>query len=46
MCAKPSSVSQPAVPLAASTTLTGFFGRSSVAENLHPSHLVQWTRLA
>ena len=26
--------------------LTGFFGRSSVAENLHPSHLVQWTRLA
>jgi acyl-CoA reductase-like NAD-dependent aldehyde dehydrogenase len=25
---------------------TGFFGRSSVAENLHPSHLVQWTRLA
>ena len=27
-------------------TFTGFFGRSSVAENLHPSHLVQWTRLA
>jgi len=26
--------------------LTGFFGRSSVAENLHPSHLVQWMRLA
>jgi hypothetical protein len=25
---------------------TGFFGRSSVAENLHPGHLVQWTRLA
>jgi acetaldehyde dehydrogenase / alcohol dehydrogenase len=25
---------------------TGFFGRSSVAENLQPSHLVQWTRLA
>ena len=25
---------------------TGFFGRSSVAENLHPKHLVQWTRLA
>ena len=25
---------------------TGFFGRSSVAENLHPSHLVQCTRLA
>jgi acetaldehyde dehydrogenase/alcohol dehydrogenase len=25
---------------------TGFFGRSSAAENLHPSHLVQWTRLA
>ena len=25
---------------------TGFFGRSSVGENLHPSHLVQWTRLA
>jgi hypothetical protein len=25
---------------------TGFFGRSSVAGNLHPSHLVQWTQLA
>jgi len=25
---------------------TGYFGRSSMAENLHPSHLVQWTRLA
>jgi acetaldehyde dehydrogenase/alcohol dehydrogenase len=25
---------------------TGFFGRSSVAENLQPKHLVQWTRLA
>jgi hypothetical protein len=25
---------------------TGFFGRSSVAENLPPSHLVQCTRLA
>ena len=25
---------------------TGFFGRSSVGENLQPSHLVQWTRLA
>src|SRR6266566_5824483 len=25
---------------------TGFFGRSSVWENLHPRHLVQWTRLA
>jgi hypothetical protein len=25
---------------------TGFFGRSSVGENLHPGHLVQWTRLA
>jgi acetaldehyde dehydrogenase / alcohol dehydrogenase len=33
--------------LAPSMTVgTGFFGRSSVAENLHPSHLVQWTRLA
>jgi acetaldehyde dehydrogenase / alcohol dehydrogenase len=33
--------------LAPSMTLgTGFFGRSSVAENLHPSHLVQWTRMA
>ena len=25
---------------------TGFFGRSSVGENLQPRHLVQWTRLA
>jgi acetaldehyde dehydrogenase/alcohol dehydrogenase len=25
---------------------TGFFGRSSMAENLQPKHLVQWTRLA
>jgi acetaldehyde dehydrogenase/alcohol dehydrogenase len=25
---------------------TGFFGRSSVGENLSPGHLVQWTRLA
>ena len=25
---------------------TGFFGRSSVAENLQPKHFVQWTRLA
>jgi acetaldehyde dehydrogenase / alcohol dehydrogenase len=25
---------------------TGFFGRSSLAENLQPKHLVQWTRLA
>ena len=25
---------------------TGFFGRSSAGENLHPGHLVQWTRLA
>jgi hypothetical protein len=33
--------------LAPSMTIgTGFFGRSSVAENLHPGHLVQWTRLA
>ncbi len=33
--------------LAPSMTIgTGFFGRSSVAENLHPDHLVQWTRLA
>jgi len=33
--------------LAPSMTIgTGFFGRSSVAENLHPRHLVQWTRLA
>ena len=33
--------------LAPSMTVgTGFFGRSSMAENLHPSHLVQWTKLA
>ncbi len=33
--------------LAPSMTIgTGFFGRSSVGENLHPRHLVQWTRLA
>jgi acyl-CoA reductase-like NAD-dependent aldehyde dehydrogenase len=33
--------------LAPSMTVgTGFFGRSSAAENLRPSHLVQWTRLA
>ncbi len=25
---------------------TGFFGRSSVGENLQSKHLVQWTRLA
>jgi len=25
---------------------TGFFGRSSLTENLEPKHLVQWTRLA
>jgi acyl-CoA reductase-like NAD-dependent aldehyde dehydrogenase len=25
---------------------TGFFGRSSLGENLQPKHLVQWTRLA
>lgn len=25
---------------------TGFFGRSSIGENLKPDHLVQWTRLA
>ena len=25
---------------------TGFFGRSSLAENLQPDHLVQWTRVA
>lgn len=25
---------------------TGFFGRSSVGENVGPQHLVQWTRLA
>ena len=33
--------------LAPSMTIgTGFFGRSSVGENLQPRHLVQWTRLA
>ncbi len=33
--------------LAPTMTLgTGFFGRSSVGENLQPKHLVQWTRLA
>ena len=33
--------------LAPSMTVgTGFFGRSSLAENLQPKHLVQWTRLA
>jgi acyl-CoA reductase-like NAD-dependent aldehyde dehydrogenase len=33
--------------LAPSMTIgTGFFGRSSVGENLSPGHLVQWTRLA
>lgn len=33
--------------LAPSMTIgTGFFGGSSVGENLHPRHLVQWTRLA
>jgi len=33
--------------LAPSMTIgTGFFGGSSMAENLHPRHLVQWTRLA
>jgi hypothetical protein len=25
---------------------TGFFGRSSLTENLQPRHLMQWTRLA
>jgi acetaldehyde dehydrogenase/alcohol dehydrogenase len=30
----------------AMTIGTGYFGRSSVGENLQPSHLVQWTRLA
>ena len=25
---------------------TGFFGRSSLTENLQPQHLTQWTRLA
>ena len=28
------------------TVGTGFFGRSSLTENLQPQHLVQWTRLA
>ena len=28
------------------TVGTGFFGGSSVAENLQPRHFVQWTRLA
>jgi acetaldehyde dehydrogenase / alcohol dehydrogenase len=28
------------------TVGTGFFGGSSVADNLRPEHLVQWTRLA
>jgi acetaldehyde dehydrogenase / alcohol dehydrogenase len=28
------------------TVGTGFFGRSSVGENLEPKHLVNWTRLA
>lgn len=33
--------------LAPSMTVgTGFFGRSSLTENLAPKHLVQWTRLA
>src|SRR6202035_5511845 len=33
--------------LAPSMTIgTGFFGGSSVGENLQPRHLVQWTRLA
>jgi hypothetical protein len=33
--------------LAPSMTMgTGFFGRSSLGENLHPQHFVQWTRLA
>jgi acetaldehyde dehydrogenase / alcohol dehydrogenase len=33
--------------LAPSMTVgTGFFGRSSVGENLAPKHLVQWTKLA
>ena len=25
---------------------TGFFGRSSVGENIEPKHLVNWTRIA
>jgi acetaldehyde dehydrogenase/alcohol dehydrogenase len=28
------------------TVGTGFFGRSSLTENLEPRHLLQWTRLA
>jgi acetaldehyde dehydrogenase / alcohol dehydrogenase len=28
------------------TVGTGFFGRSSLTENLEPRHLMQWTRLA
>ena len=28
------------------TVGTGFFGRSSVAENVGPQHLIQWTRVA
>jgi acyl-CoA reductase-like NAD-dependent aldehyde dehydrogenase len=28
------------------TVGTGFFGRSSLTENLQPQHLMQWTRLA
>ncbi|MCB1499956.1 MAG: aldehyde dehydrogenase family protein [Bauldia sp.] len=33
--------------LAPSMTIgTGFFGRSSVGENIGPQHLVQWTRIA
>ena len=33
--------------LAPSMTIgTGFFGRSSVGENLQPKHFVQWTRVA
>jgi acetaldehyde dehydrogenase/alcohol dehydrogenase len=33
--------------LAPSMTIgTGYFGRSSVGENLEPKHLVNWTRLA
>jgi acyl-CoA reductase-like NAD-dependent aldehyde dehydrogenase len=28
------------------TVGTGFFGRSSLTENLQPKHLVQWTRVA
>jgi acetaldehyde dehydrogenase / alcohol dehydrogenase len=33
------------LPLAM-TVGTGFFGRSSLTENLQPQHLVQWTRVA